>query len=49
MVIDTELKSLREGDAAKLSKELEKEQSKRKHLEEKLKKIKEEDGTPKLR
>ena len=48
--VDAELNSLRECDAHKLTKELEREKIKRKQLEVKLKKMKDDhDSTPKLR
>ena len=48
--LDAELTALRESDVSKLAKELDREKIKRKQLEAKLKKVKEDhDSTPKLR
>lgn len=48
--LDAELTALRESDVSKLTKELDREKIKRKQLEAKLKKVKEDhDTTPKLR
>ena len=49
MTAAAELDTLRKSDVAKLNKELEREQSRRKHLEGKLRKTNDESGTPKLR
>ena len=48
--LDAELSALRDSDVSKLAKELDREKIKRKQLEAKLKKVKEDhDSTPKLR